>query len=165
MTEEARAPDRFEEIIDKMPEYLLELEKCKVITKDNSGKFSPSLPTDKGIYVFYEGEMPMYVGRSDRLRNRLHEHGRPSSDSNSASFAFNIAKREQLLEDLKEIERSGTQDIPESIRERYESRSKLEGDPEFTSRFNKSKRRVRNMSIRVVEVQDAIEQAILDRQV
>jgi hypothetical protein len=37
---------------------------------------------------------PIYVGQTRNIRVRLGEHCRPGSPENSASFAFNIAKRE-----------------------------------------------------------------------
>ena len=48
---------------------------------------------DKGIYVFYESGKPLYVGRSDRMRGSILEHGRPSSLHNSATFAFLLAMK------------------------------------------------------------------------
>ena len=47
---------------------------------------------ERGIYVFYENGSPIYVGRSNRIKERLLVHGRPSSRHNSATFAFNLAK-------------------------------------------------------------------------
>lgn len=50
------------------------------------------LPVYSGIYVFYENGKPIYVGRSNNIRNRIQWHTRESSGSESASFAFNLAK-------------------------------------------------------------------------
>ena len=50
------------------------------------------LPCEKGVYVLYACGRPMYVGRSDKLADRLLDHGRPSSGSESASLAFNLAR-------------------------------------------------------------------------
>ena len=36
----------------------------------------------------------MYVGRSDRLADRLLEHGQPANGPESATFAFNLAYRQ-----------------------------------------------------------------------
>jgi hypothetical protein len=54
----------------------------------------PRVPTEPGLYLFLENGMPVYVGQSRNLRARLAAHCRPSSNHNSASFAFNIARRE-----------------------------------------------------------------------
>ena len=48
----------------------------------------------RGIYLFSEGRQHLYVGRSNRIRKRLHGHCRLSSDHNSATFAFRIAREE-----------------------------------------------------------------------
>lgn len=169
----------FEDVIAKMPKYLQELQSCQVIAKNSNGTLSPALHTDSGIYVFYENGQPMYVGRSDRLGERLHEHSRPSSGETSASFAFNIA-REQFIQEFREefifeyvellkaelgeqraLEKLLTTPLdtlePASIR-----RKTLQEIPAFTLRFRKAKKRVRHMTIRVVEIQDPIEQTIFE---
>ena len=137
---------RFEEVIDGMPRYLQELEDCQIITRDGSGRLSHNLPA-KGIYVFYENGEPIYVGRSDRLKDRLLEHGREGSRNQTAPFAFNIA-REEFQENFP-----GHDAVP---------RNDLEIDPRFAPLFREAKRRVRRMEIRVVEIQDPIEQTIFE---
>lgn len=155
----------FEKIIQKMPEYLRELERCPNIKKGSDGKFHPALPTDIGIYVFYEGGKPMYVGRSNRMRERLHEHGRSSSDHFSASFAFNIAKHDTMTKILGGKVSSDSNDtelLRTYIKLREIKRSEWESDPEFKGRFKRARERVRHMSIRVVEIENPIEQAIFE---
>ena len=174
-----RARTRFEDVIAKMPKYLQELESCHAIAKNSNGTLSPALDMDSGIYVFYENSQPMYVGRSDRLGERLHQHSRPSSGETSASFAFNIA-REQFIREFREDfifeyvellkaelgEREALLKLlttpldtlePGSIR-----RKTLQEIPAFILRFSKAKKRVRNMTIRVVEIRDPIEQTIFE---
>ena len=54
----------------------------------------PTLPAnmpERGIYLFSERTRHLYAGRSNRLRNRLQEHSRPSADNNSAPFAFHAS--------------------------------------------------------------------------
>ena len=56
-----------------------------------------ALPRDmpaSGIYVLYEDGEPLYAGRSNRMRARLMEHGRPSAGHNTAPFAFRLAREE-----------------------------------------------------------------------
>ncbi len=137
---------RFADVIDRMPRYLQELEDCQIITRDGRGRLSHNLPA-KGIYVFYENGEPKYVGRSDRLKDRILEHGRASSSHGSAPFAFNIA-RKKFWE---------TRPDRDSM-----FRSALEQDPDFAPLFCQAKRRVRRMGIRVVEIQDPIEQTIFE---
>ena len=159
MMERPNVEDAFEAVIAKMPEYLQELKNCDIITKDSRGRFSPSFPADKGIYVFYEDEKPMYVGRSDRLKQRLSQHGLPSSGHNSASFAFNIARLDYLNEKI----RTETDDVEDVIRRILQmDRNELANDSEFKGLFSEARQRVKNMSIRVVEIQDPIEQTIFE---
>lgn len=54
-----------------------------------------SVPAQPGVYLFSDAAgKPIYVGQTRNIRTRLGDHCRPSSPENSASFAFNIAKRE-----------------------------------------------------------------------
>ena len=46
----------------------------------------------KGIYVFYEGRVPVYVGRSNRLSNRILQHGRLEESPTATPVATKIAK-------------------------------------------------------------------------
>jgi hypothetical protein len=79
-----------------------------------------------GLYVFYEDNNPIYVGMSgkDRMRNRILEHGRPSSGHNKATFAFNIAK--------KECERE--------IKDHHWTRDNLENDSGFRQNILRSEK-------------------------
>ena len=138
---------RLEDVIAKMHKYLQELKDCQVITRDGRGRLPPNLPANEGIYVFYKGGEPMYIGRSDRLRARLLQHGRASGGSETAPFAFNIAK-EQF--------RARRPDCDSMFRK------VLAEDPEFAPLFCKAKQRVRRMGIRVVGIQDPIEQTIFE---
>lgn len=52
------------------------------------------LPNYRGVYVFYENRKPIYVGRANNIRKRIQWHTRASSGSESASFAFNLAKKD-----------------------------------------------------------------------
>jgi hypothetical protein len=100
----------------------------------------------KGIYVFYENNLPIYVGRSNRMKDRIQWHCRPSSAHNSATFAFNIAKMEAQKRGVKI-------DI---------SRNELEANQVFAKLFSLAKERVSKMSIRVVEINDPHLQTIFE---
>ena len=91
--------------------------------------------------MLYENGRPLYVGRSDQLADRLLSHGRPSSGSESATFAFNLARGE----------------FPEPL-----SRGELRPDPEFQRRFDRAKERVRRMEVRAVALADPIEQTLFE---
>ena len=153
---------RFQYVINKMPKYMEELEDCEPIpmlyTPSEWKKLGFNVPK-KGIYVLYEEEKPMYVGRSDNIPGRLQQHGRSSSTSSSASFAFNLAKRKF----------SCRTSIPKEEFELWSkhlfgdvSRSELEKNDIFQPYFNRAKESVKKMKVRVVEVEDPIEQTIFE---
>ena len=133
---------KFNQLVAKMPELLKRLGSQPFLTKDNLA----DIP-EKGVYVFYENDEALYVGRSNRLKARIQQHGRPSSTHNSATFAFNIAK--------EEIARH--QDIPRDI-----TRKALEKAPGFVRLFYQAKGRVAQMKIRFIEIEDQIEQAMFE---
>jgi hypothetical protein len=133
---------KFDKMIDQLPLLLDQLVKSPSKNRDTLG----ALP-QKGIYLFYENECPIYVGRSNRIKERLQEHSRPSSTHTSATFAFNLAKKAAIE---KEID---VNNIPRVI---------LEKDPDFSSLFSEAKEKVSRMSIKVIEIDDQIIQTIFE---
>jgi hypothetical protein len=110
-----------------------------------------SLPRDipkSGIYLFSENDNHLYVGRSNRLRQRLQEHCRPSANHNTAPFAFRLA-------------REVTGCVKASYTEEG-SRNDLENDPDFRTAFINAKKRVSEMNVRVVDEQEPLRQALLE---
>lgn len=106
-----------------------------------------AMPT-RAVYLFSEGDNHLYVGRTNRLRPRLLEHGRRSSGHNSAPFAFLLA-REATGKTTATYQTNG-------------SRRGLEADPLFAAAFTAAKLRVRAMDIRFVEESDPMRQALLE---
>jgi len=133
--------EKFNSIIDKMPKLQKQLDDSSFISLDNLVDIPIS-----GIYVFFENEKPIYVGRSNRMRDRLREHFRPSSTNYSAPFAFNIAKKQAVMESI---------DIKKP-------RKKLEKDSRFHELFMEAKRRVSKMSVKVIQIEDPVLQAIFE---
>ncbi len=110
-----------------------------------------SLPINmpsRGIYLFTETGIHLYVGRTNRMRQRLREHCRASSTHNSAPFAFLLAR-----------EATGQTVATYQVRG---SRAQLEQDPVFRQAFTAAKARVSNMDVRVVEEGDPLRQALLE---
>ena len=110
-----------------------------------------ALPRDiptAGIYLFSERGRHLYVGRTNRMRQRLQEHSRPSSTSNSAPFAFTLARNS--------TGRRHASYRPDG------ARRQLEQDPGFRAAFTKAKQRVRRMDIRFVQEADPTRQALLE---
>jgi len=100
----------------------------------------------KGVYVFYEDEKPIYIGRTNHMSRRLNEHCNPSSGHNSATFAFNIAKREAIKKGMNV----------------QLTRSQLEVAPAFSKLYLKAKARVAKMTVRVIEINDPIVQTLFE---
>jgi len=135
------ASAQFDSIIEKLP-MLLENLQASPLLKRNALSDVPQA----GIYVFYdEAEVPIYVGRSNRMRSRLLEHGRQSPLHNSATFAFILAGEEG---------RTQRSIFPTQQREL------LQKIPEFRDLFLHAKERVRGMTVRVIGIKDPIEQTI-----
>jgi hypothetical protein len=135
----------FNEIISKFPERLEKLKASQSFSRDEL----KSMSEEQGIYVFYEQSIPMYVGRSGRkgrFKTRIQEHSRPSSGHGTATFAFMIAK-EDAEQDGINIEKS---------------RHNLENEPSFAELYQQAKVRVSNMQIKVIEIDDPIEQTLFE---
>ena len=52
----------------------------------------PKVMPAKGVYLFSEGEHHLYVGRSNKLRERYGGHCRPGATDKTAAFAFLLAR-------------------------------------------------------------------------
>jgi predicted GIY-YIG superfamily endonuclease len=103
---------------------------------------------ERGIYLFSEANNHLYVGRTNRLRQRLSEHCRKSSTNNSAPFAFLLARAHCGM-------------VSASYRAEG-SRAKLEKHAVFGPAFVMAKSRVGNMDVRFVEEADPLRQALLE---
>lgn len=126
----------FKDIANNLNQHLDELteklKNSKAIAKEE-------LKNINGIYAFYENDKPIYVGRTNRnrMRKRIQEHSMKSSNQNSATFAFRMAKEMKNDNSLSKIETY---------------------DPDFV----KAKERVSKMQIKFVEIDDPIIQTILE---
>ena len=67
-------PD-FQKIIDQMDPLLKELKTSSPHTIEDGLRNLPR----KGVCAFYENGKAIYVGRSNRIRDRIREHGAESS--------------------------------------------------------------------------------------
>jgi predicted GIY-YIG superfamily endonuclease len=102
----------------------------------------------RGIYLFSEGSHHLYVGRTNRMRERLRGHCVPSGSHFTATFAFRIA-REQTGLTTASYSKSG-------------SRAELLKDVAFASAFEAAKRRITSMDLRYVEESNPTRQALLE---
>ena len=92
------------------------------------------------MYVLYERGEPIYVGRSNRMRDRIREHGADGSDRYSATFAFKL-----LREKLGEPEGTA-KEIAEA----------------HSEEFRRQRERVRAMTFRAVPIEDQLEQHLFE---
>lgn len=108
----------------------------------------PKSAPKKGIYLFSEGKKPLYVGRSNRLPQRVRNHGRPSASANQAAFAFRLA-REATGNNKASYQKKG-------------SRADLLRDPAFAKAFMDAKVRIAQMDVRYVAETDPPRQYLLE---
>jgi len=134
--------DKFGEYIQRMPILLNELKGKPLLNRNELTDIPKS-----GVYVFYREGEPLYVGRSNRLKERMQEHGRPSSDHYSATLAFNMAKEKMNYK---------------SNGHRLAPRNDLEKAPGFKEAFFRTRKQVAEMQVRVIEIEDQIEQAMFE---
>lgn len=123
------------EVESRLPRLVEELVGC--VPHRRGVDRAPSAP---GIYLYSEPGREMYVGRTRDLSRRWADHTRPSSSINSASFAFNIAKRE-----------AAALGVNVAI-----SRSRLVANSSFAAAFAAAKARVRTMKYRFVRVDSPV---------
>jgi len=136
--------ERFKKLADRMPLLLQSLLEQPLIARDDIGVIQ--VP-EKGVYVFFENNKPIYVGRSNRLKKRIKEHSQISSDQYSATLAFRIAKQNTLILQKKGGKQTNEQLMKNSV---------------FREKFEAAKDRIARTRIRFIEVEDQVEQAMFE---
>jgi len=101
-----------------------------------------------GIYLFSEGDLHLYVGRTRKFRQRMRNHSLPSSQHNQAVFAFRLAR--------------GATGKLEAAYSGEGRRRELVNDQSFATAFANAKSRIRQMDLRFVEESDPLRQALLE---
>lgn len=121
-----------ESILRQMEPLLARLKECPPETRETR----KNLP-GRGVYAFYEGKKPLYVGRSNKIHERVLTHGRNGASQEQASFAFRLLEKEfNLL-----VGHGAPQNRAQIAKE-------------YSGAFAEQKRRVRNMEVRAVEILD-----------
>ena len=134
-------PERFAAAIVRMEPLMERLTASDPIRVDRDGL--RGVPR-QGVYVFFENDRPLYVGRSNNLQQRIRQHGAAGSGRYSvmsATFAFKL-----LLEEIGEqsdLTRKQIQDL-------------------YPQEYRRQRDRVRRMEVRVVEITDQVEQTIFE---
>jgi predicted GIY-YIG superfamily endonuclease len=106
------------------------------------GKLPSTIPKS-GVYLFTENGQPLYVGRSNGLRQRHGRHCRPGATYRQAAFAFQLAR-----------EKTGR--TKAAYKPGEESRKGLMLDPVFAAAILEAKARIRAMEYRYVEEADQV---------
>lgn len=134
--------DRFDAAVDRLPALLKTL--CSA-PRHRLNEHA-SVPNTPGIYLFSEGDKPIYVGQSRKLRNRLRQHTGATRGHNQASFAFNIAKRDAKAAKL-DVKRP---------------RALLQADADFVVHFDAARTAVAAMNVQFIEHADPIERTLFE---
>jgi hypothetical protein len=109
----------------------------------------PKLMPKQGVYLFSEGDLHLYVGRSNKIRSRYGRHCNPGATHRMAAFAFKLA-------------REATGNLVATYKAGEFSRNGLMLNPDFSSAFVAAKARIREMDFRFVEETDQNAQALLE---
>ena len=152
-------------IFKQMPEHLEELLQSTAVYGDEAKKLcAEKCPSDKGIYVFYEGEKALYVGRSDRIKGRINEHGngKISERSSSAAFAVILAKEKLFKKKYPEHSDKTMKEIWNLKEFKGLTYGKIKGQKDFERFFKKAQERIREMHVGVVGIADHNEQSIFE---
>ena len=122
----------FQEITDKLEPLLVEL-----LTSPKLKLGQLATVPDNGVYVFYEHNEPIYVGRSNRMPKRIREHGAESSKHGAATFALKLLRKKL--------------DDPGGHSPKY-ARKKIEEC--FGEQYAEERNRVRKMQFQVIEIKN-----------
>jgi predicted GIY-YIG superfamily endonuclease len=139
-----RLDERFAASIGDLHDRLQVLLRCPPFVFDAKPKKLPL----RAVYLFSDGDTPLYIGRTKKLRQRLGNHCRKSSRANQSSFAFQLAR-----------EAAG---VTERSNSGPTTREELMKDDSFNAGFQASKLRLNAMDIRYVEEPDPVKQALLE---
>ncbi len=135
----------FEDIVARMQPLLEQLQTGQAYRAPTY----QGLP-EKGIYVFYEDGVPMYVGRvgstsKQGMRKRIRQHTIESAGHNQAVFAFRLLQEKLGVATGHEAELSR-----EALAQKYERE------------FKEMKERVHYMDVRAVEIRDSVIQTVFE---
>ena len=131
----------FETIVAKLPSLLEKLQTSTPLTIETGLSQLPQ----KGVYVFYENDEPIYVGRSNRMRSRIREHGAESSRHESATLAYKL-----LLEELGEGGGHSSSLTRKQIQDGHKDQ------------YQDQRARIRKMQVRAAQIEDQQVQALFE---
>lgn len=144
MTKEPNSHARFEALV---ADFDLQLANFLASPAYKFGQLSTGIPK-AGVYLFSENGRHLYVGRSNRLRERYFLHCRPGSRQNQASFAYKLA-REKLNLGVASYSPTG-------------SRAAIAASEPFAPVFDAAKARIRLMDYRFLDEPNQARQALFE---
>ena len=151
-------------MLTKMPGLLKKLRSQDLVDQEPL----PLAVCGKGIYVFYEHNKALYVGRSDDIRERIQTHSRPSSPAGSANFAFILTRDQWNIWDgpswsgplpkegsnkSKKVILIKNKEETLSKKIRLTQKSLLE-DKDIHHDFECQKKRIKKMKVQVIQIDD-----------
>ena len=131
----------FAKIVAELPSLLEKLQASTPLTIETGLRQLPQ----KGVYAFYENDEPIYVGRSNRIRSRIREHGAESSGHESATFAYKL-----LLDELGEAGGHSSSRTRKQIQDCHKPR------------YQAQRARIRKMQVRAVGIEGQQVQALFE---
>ncbi len=137
--------DPFFDEIEGLDASLRKLLMCEPIRFSDCSKRLPL----SVVYLFSFNDRPIYVGRSNKFRQRLGNHCRPSSRSNQASLAFRLA--------CTKLDHR-----PERYRKGQGADYSLRTVAGLADEFERQKQQLSTMDIRFVEEERQERQALLE---
>lgn len=132
----------FKKIIDAVAANYEQCKSCHAFTLK---KPPPHLP-QRGIYILCEGETVLYVGRSNRIKQRLRDH--ICNSHFKATFAFLLA-------------REATGNLKPSYKKEGSRAHLLKGE-KFQQCFNAAREKISKMNVLVLEEVNPTKQALLE---
>jgi hypothetical protein len=130
----------FASLIPEIEAYAKRLEDAELFPYDHK-----DFPDEPGIYLFYEKENAVRVGRAKKLKTRIKGHS--SKNYKTAAFAFKLTRK---------ATNKPTTYTPEG------SREDLMKDPEFRAEFDKNIERIKKMKVKYIVVESSIHQYLLE---
>jgi hypothetical protein len=138
-----------DEILQELPGLARKLRKAPdwrtTRLKSDDGSKAPA---KEGVYLFLEGDKPMYVGITTNLRQRLTYHLRLAH--NQGTYAYWLARQSANVE------------RPLEGQAERRTRTAMLADPEFMKVFRAMLTRVGAMSVHFVEVKDYVLMGMLE---
>ena len=156
---------RFERPNANLNRYFQELDACPEAPREYAEELiRERCLTNRGVYVLYEDNRPKYVGRSNRIRQRvLNEHVNPNRGR--AACAREISTMHTLVRFRTEnpdpvFRRLSDKALRNSLRRALSEQADLRNH--YNNCFNLAIQRISAMGIKVVRIEDQIEQALFE---